>query len=119
MADIVWPDGCAISKPLIREWSPAGRASAADGVLCRRLPGRDGSDGGVQGDLVSEGFEFGDEAAGFAFGVQAAVEVVGAEFLVGGAGGQDVPDDDEDGVGDDDDGLVLRGDVAVAAGTSL
>jgi hypothetical protein len=47
---------------------------------------------------VSEGFEFGDEAAGFAFGVQAAVEVVGAEFLVGGAGGQDVPDDDEDGV---------------------
>jgi hypothetical protein len=27
-----------------------------------------------------------------------------------------VPDDDEDGVGDDDDGLVLRGTVAVAAG---
>jgi len=55
---------------------------------------------------VSEGFEFGDEAAGFAFGVQAAVQVVGAKFVVGGAGGQDVPDDDEDGVGDGDDGLV-------------
>src|ERR1700733_1921097 len=70
----------------------------------------------LEGDLVSEGFEVGDEAAGFAFGVQAAVEIVGAEFAVGGSGGQDMPDDDEDGMGDDDDGLVLGGAAAVAAG---
>src|SRR6185312_3573211 len=57
-----------------------------------------------------------DEAAGFPLRVQAAVEVVGAELVVGGAGGQDVPDDDQDGVGDDDDGLVLGGAAAVPAG---
>ena len=70
----------------------------------------------LEGDLVSEGLELGDEPAGLAFGVQAAVEVVGAELVVGGAGGQDVPGDDEDGVGHDDDGLVLGGAAAVAAG---
>src|SRR3972149_2642159 len=41
-----------------------------------------GSSGGLQGDVVSEAFELGDEAAGCVFGV-AAVEVGGA----GGAGG--------------------------------
>ena len=65
---------------------------------------------------MSERFELGDEAAGFPLRVQAAVEVVGAELVVGSAGGQDVPDDDQDGVGDDDDGLVLGGAAAVPAG---
>ena len=50
----------------------------------------------VQGDVVAEGFELGDEAAGFPVGVQEAGEVVGAEFVVGLAGGQDVPDDECD-----------------------
>jgi hypothetical protein len=48
---------------------------------------------------VAEGFELGDEAAGFPFGVQAGGEVVGAEFVVGLSGGQDVPDDDDQGCG--------------------
>jgi len=59
----------------------------------------------LQGDGVAEGFELGDQAAGFAFGVQAGGEVAGPEFVVGLSGGQDVPDDDDQGVGDDDDGL--------------
>jgi hypothetical protein len=42
---------------------------------------------------MAEGLELGDQAAGFAFGVQALGEVVGAELVVGFAGGQDVPDD--------------------------
>jgi hypothetical protein len=51
-----------------------------------------GSGGGVvQGDVVAEGFELGDQAAGFPFGVQAAGEVAGAGFLAGFPGGQDVP----------------------------
>jgi hypothetical protein len=46
--------------------------------------------GGLEGDGVSEGVELGDEPAGLAFGVQAAGEVLGAEFVVGLSGGQDV-----------------------------
>jgi hypothetical protein len=58
--------------------------------------------------VAAEGLEAGDEALGFAVGVGAAVEVVGAEVVIRCAGGQDVPDDDQDGVGDGDDlGLVL------------
>jgi hypothetical protein len=49
------------------------------------------SGGWLEGDGVSEGFELGDEPAGLAFGVQAAGEVAGAEFVVGLSGGQDVP----------------------------
>ena len=55
-----------------------------------------GSGGWGEGDGVPEGFEFGDEAAGFAFGIEAGGEVVGAEFVVGLSGGQDVPDDECD-----------------------
>src|SRR5271166_7193159 len=74
-----------------------------------------GSGGGVEDDGVSEGFELGDEPAGFAFGVQAGGEVVGAELVVGLSGGQDVPDDDDQGVRDHDDGLFLGDLAAVAA----
>jgi hypothetical protein len=52
-----------------------------------------GSGGWLECDAVAEGFELGDEPAGLPFGVQAAGEVAGAEFLVGFPGGQDVPDD--------------------------
>ena len=58
---------------------------------------------------MSEGFELGDEPAGFAFGVQAGGEVVGAEFVVGLSGGQDVPERDHH------DGLFLGDLAAVAA----
>ena len=39
------------------------------------------SSGGLEGDVVSEAFELGDEAAGGVFGVEAGV-VVAAEFAV-------------------------------------
>ena len=57
---------------LIREWVPARQAAAdlALGVVAGPA-GVAGSGGGVEGDGVSEGFELGDEPAGFAFGVQA------------------------------------------------
>jgi len=45
---------------------------------------------------VAEGFEPGDQAAGFPFRVQAAGEVAGAELVVRLSGGQDVPDDECD-----------------------
>src|SRR6266567_1388890 len=76
---------------------------------------REGSGGCFQGHRVAECFQAGDEAAGLALGVQAAGEVIAAELVVGFAGGQDVPDDHEDGVGDDDDGFVLGNAGAVAA----
>src|SRR6266576_3408147 len=100
---------------LIREWSSAGQAAATPaGVAGWGLTG--GRSGGwLEGDGVAEGFELGDQPAGFPFGVQAAGEVVGAEFVVGLPGGQYVPDDDDQGVGHLDDGFLLRGLAAVAA----
>src|SRR5260370_27516387 len=78
--------------------------------------GLSGASGGwLEGDLVAEGLESGDQAAGFAVGVLAASEEVGAELVVGDAAGQDVPDDDEHGVGDDDDRFLLGIGAAVAA----
>src|SRR5947207_8582459 len=74
-----------------------------------------GSGGWLEADGVAEGFELCDQAAGFAFGVQPGGEVVLAEFVVGPAGGQYMPDDDDEGVRDHDDGLFLRGGAAVAA----
>ena len=41
--------------------------------------------------MVAEGLQPGDEALGFAAGVGAAAGVVGAEVVIGFAGGQDVP----------------------------
>jgi hypothetical protein len=84
---------------------PGRRQQPAAGcaVGCRG----DGSGGVFQGDPLAEGLEAGDEALRFAFGVQAAGEVVGAELVVGLSGGQHVPDDDEDRVDDHDDGLAL------------
>src|SRR6266496_4028696 len=73
------------------------------------------SGGWLEGDLVAEGFELGDQAPGFPFGVEAGGEVVSTQFVVGLSGGQDVPDDDDQGVGDHDDGLLLGGGAAVAA----
>ena len=50
-------------------------------------------------------FEGGDVAADVGGGVSS-VEVVGAEFVVVGVVGEEVPDDDDHGVGDREDRLV-------------
>ena len=89
----LWPP---VPLHLIREWSSAGQAAAPGGALAELGSWGCGSGGGVEDDGVSEGFELGDEPAGFAFGVQAGGEVVGAELVVGLSGGQDVPDDECD-----------------------
>ena len=64
---------------------------------------------------MAEGFEFGDEPLGFFRRVRAVGVEVGAEIGVGLAGGQHVPDDYGEGVGDGDDGPFFGGGVAVAA----
>jgi hypothetical protein len=92
-------------------------------VVCASAGGRgvvgggwgEGSGGFFQGDPVAEGFELRDEAAGFAFGVLAAGEVVFAELVVELSGGQDMSDDHQDGVGDHDDRFLLGELAAVAA----
>src|SRR3954466_2146272 len=83
-----------------------------------------GSGGGwLECDVVSAGFELGDEAFGGAFGV-AALEVVAAEVVVGLAGGEHVPVGDQHRVFDGaeraavptarSESFVLRLEVAVA-----
>lgn len=47
------------------------------------------------------------QALSFALGVGPAVEVAGTEVFAGVTGGQDVPDDDEDGVCDGEDRLAV------------
>ncbi|MDM4721680.1 hypothetical protein QTQ03_19555 [Micromonospora sp. WMMA1363] len=57
---------------------------------------------------MAEGFELPDEGVELAVGVDAPVVVVGAEVLVaGGRVGEQVPDDDQDGAGDGDEGLAF------------
>jgi hypothetical protein len=70
-----------------RQRTPAG--------VCRFGAGG-GSGSWLEADLVAEGFEPGDQAAGFSLGVEAAGEEVSAEVVVGPACGQDVPDDEWD-----------------------
>src|SRR5512132_518362 len=77
-----------------------------------------GLGGGFEGDLVAERFELADVVALAAFGVDAGVVEVGAEVVEAGVGvRQQVPDDDQDGAADGDDGLLLAtaaGDASVA-----
>ena len=62
----------------------------------------------LQGDGLAEGFELADEVADLASLVDAGGVVVGAEFVEAFGGvGEQVPDDDEDGSGDGDEGLEL------------
>src|SRR5215207_3146356 len=80
--------------------------------------------GWLERDVVAEGLELGDEAAGVAFGV-AALEVVAAEVAVGLAGGEHVPVGDQHRVFDGAEraavpeawfeASVLRGEVALAS----
>src|SRR5512146_2310726 len=63
---------------------------------------------GVQGDLVAEGVEAVDVVADGALGAAARVVVVWSEVDEGGVGvGQQVPDADQDGSADGDDGFLL------------
>src|ERR1022692_5098517 len=60
------------------------------------------------GDGETEGFELADVIAGLAVLVSAAGVVAGAQLVVPGGGiGEQVPDDDQDGAGDGDQGLEL------------
>src|ERR1700716_1595181 len=63
--------------------------------------------GGFHGHQDAEALKLADEAPLLFLGVDAPLEVVVAELLVGASLAQDVPDDDQDGVGQGEDGLVL------------
>src|SRR3989442_1048971 len=72
------------------------------------------SGGGLEGDVVAEAFELGDEAAGGAFGV-AAAEVVAAGLAVELAAGEHVPAGAEDRVLDGADRFAVPDPRALAA----
>ena len=66
------------------------------------------SGGGLQGDPVAKGFEFADVVALLTFWVDARVVVAGAEVVeLDCVVAQQVPDDDQDGTTDRDDGLLF------------
>src|SRR5215204_2358884 len=73
--------------------------------LCRRR----GSGSGCGGELdgVAELFELSDEEFAAMVGLVFAGEVVRAELVVGGVVGEEVPADDDDGVGDGDQGALI------------
>src|SRR5215207_1265487 len=89
----------------------AAESGSRSGRWCR-------SGGGLQGDGVAEGFELADVVALGALGVDAGVVEASTEVVVAQVGvGQQVPDDDQDGAADRDDGAVLAaasGDASVA-----
>ena len=95
---------------------------AARGRWSGRSPesaGGVGLGGGGEGDGVAGGFELVDVVVDAPSRVVAAGVEVGAEVVVGLAGGGHVPGGGEDGVGDGDGGLVRSspaGDTAVAGG---
>ena len=65
------------------------------------------SGGGWKGDLEAEGLELAHVAEGHAVLVEALGVVVAAEVVEAGGGvGQQVPDDDQDGAGDRDEGFT-------------
>src|SRR3954453_4909272 len=76
--------------------------------------------GGLQGDGVTEGLELPYQAVGLPVGVDASLVVVGAEVAVAGGGvGEQVPDDDQDGAGNGDQGFAFTAafdDASVAFG---
>src|SRR5512133_3841892 len=87
-------------------WAWAG--GVARPVMCGGVGGFGRSGGWLEGDLVAERFELAHQVAGLAGGVDAVGVVVGAEVVEAGGGvGEQVPDDDQDGAGDGDQGLEL------------
>src|SRR5436309_3815082 len=88
--------------------SPAGRAAAPGGAQRSRGGCSGWSGGGSERDGVAEGFELADVGAGLAVFVDPAGVVASAEVVVaGGAVGEQVPDDHQDGAGDGDQGFEL------------
>src|SRR5437660_4800169 len=69
----------------------------------------------VEGDAEAELVQAGEHGAYLVVGVGAVEEVVGAEVVVGGVGGEHVPDGDEDAVTDGGGG-AFAGVVAAASG---
>ena len=62
--------------------------------------------GGFEGDAVAEGVELADVVADLAVDVDAVEVVVAAEVVEAGGGiGEEVPDDDQDGPGEGDEGF--------------
>ena len=69
-----------------------------------------GFGGGYRGDPVAHGGELGDVVAQLAFGADAQGVVVGPEVVEAGEWvGEQVPDDNQDGAGDRDQGLEFAG----------
>src|SRR5262249_9446436 len=104
-------------NPKIDGWV-AGGSGPGPVIAGRGCERRWWSGGGVEGDPVAEGLELADVVELFAFGVDAGVVEVRAEVVEAGVGvAQQVPDDDEDGAADGDDGFLLAaaaGDAPVA-----
>src|SRR6266568_9495671 len=70
--------------------------------------GAGGSGGGGEGDGEPQGFQLPDVVAGLVGFVDAVGVVAGAQVVVAGGGvGEQVPDDDQDGAGDGDQGFEL------------
>src|SRR5262249_47685965 len=87
------------------------RSAAEPGEWLAAVVGGRGSGGRGGGG----GRGWGERGGGRGCGGGAPGEVVFAEFVVGFAGGQDVPDDHQDRVGDHDDGFLPGEGAAVAA----
>src|SRR5207302_2961969 len=92
--------------PLIRKSDSYGSAAAHGGAPAEP-GGVKRSCCGLQCDLVAEGFELADMVACLAAVADAVVVEAGAEVGVSGGGlCEQVPDDDQDGAADRDDGLL-------------
>ena len=105
---------------LIRK-SSRGRANGTTGSasLCRGAGrGKPQSGGGFEGDLVAECFELSDVVTFLAFRAGAVVVEIGTQVVEAGLGvGEQVPDDDQDGAAESDDGsffAATSGDAPVA-----
>src|SRR5580700_1416528 len=97
---------------LVRDWPQPPRGSSRRSVSGA---GFGGSGGGCEGDVVAEGLEPGDEPLRFAGRVGVAGVEVWTEVGVGRFGGEHMPDDHGQGVGDGDDGAFPGDGIAVAA----
>src|SRR6266545_8296703 len=98
-------------KWLNRKWLPEqGRRQqpAKPAPALRDVVVRVGSGCGGEGDGEPQGLQLPDVVAGFLGFVDAVGVVAGAQVVVAGGGvGEQVPDDDQDGAGDGDQGFEL------------
>src|SRR5262249_33907674 len=99
----------ADSGPVLLTGKSLGtRAGARQHLAERSGAGIRGSGGGGEGDGVAEGLQLADVVAGLAVFVDAAGRGAGPEVAeAGGAAGEQVPDDAQNGAGHGDQGLQL------------